>query len=77
MIVSRCANLVPIKLPAKPAINEAINGDNKITADDITTIGNPNPDFTYGFGTNFIYSPFLFLTSLVTITANLLFFSLL
>lgn len=31
------------------------NGDGLITADDKTIIGNPNPDFTYGFGTSLEY----------------------
>ena len=29
-----------------------INGDGKITTDDRTMIGNPTPDFTYGFNVN-------------------------
>jgi len=32
------------------------NGDGNITDDDKTIIGNPNPDFTYGFGTSFEYN---------------------
>jgi len=41
------------------------NGDNKIDADDRTFIGNPNPDFTYGFNVsanfkNFDFSSFFF-----------------
>ena len=31
------------------------NGDGDITNQDRTIIGNPNPDFTYGFGTSFEY----------------------
>jgi len=29
------------------------NGDGEITTDDMVQIGDPNPDFTYGFGANF------------------------
>ena len=32
-----------------------VNGDGKITADDKTIIGNPHPDFTYGFNVNLGY----------------------
>ncbi|MDY7394331.1 TonB-dependent receptor [Aureibaculum sp. 2210JD6-5] len=32
-----------------------VDGDGEITPDDRTTIGNPTPDFTYGFYTNFNY----------------------
>ena len=32
-----------------------VNGDNKITADDRTFIGNPNPDFTYGLNIGLTY----------------------
>lgn len=32
-----------------------INGDNQITADDRTFIGNPNPDFTYGLNIELLY----------------------
>ena len=31
------------------------NGDGDITDEDKTVIGNPNPDFTYGFGSSFEY----------------------
>ncbi len=31
------------------------NGDGDITEEDKTIIGNPNPDFTFGFGTSFEY----------------------
>lgn len=31
------------------------NGDNNITDDDRVILGNPNPDFTYGFSLNFSY----------------------
>ncbi|GAB3414431.1 TonB-dependent receptor [Niabella aquatica] len=31
------------------------NGDNNITDDDRVILGNPNPDFIYGFGFNFSY----------------------
>ncbi len=34
------------------------NGDGDITEADKTIIGNPNPDFTFGFGTSFDYSGF-------------------
>ena len=32
-----------------------VNGDGEITNADQTVIGDPNPDFTYGFNTNFAY----------------------
>ncbi|KOS08248.1 TonB-dependent receptor [Flavobacterium akiainvivens] len=35
-----------------------INGDNKIDASDRTVIGNPHPDFTFGFTNNFKYKNF-------------------
>lgn len=35
-----------------------INGDGQITGDDKTIIGNPSPDFTYGFNTNLSYKKF-------------------
>jgi TonB-dependent starch-binding outer membrane protein SusC len=35
-----------------------VNNDGKITADDFTDIGNPSPDFTYGFNLNFDYKGF-------------------
>lgn len=34
------------------------NGDDKITPDDRTNIGNPNPNFTFGFSNNFSYEGF-------------------
>jgi TonB-linked SusC/RagA family outer membrane protein len=34
---------------------EDTNGDGSITPDDMVAIGDPNPDFTYGFGANFEY----------------------
>jgi len=35
-----------------------LNGDNKITSDDRTMIGNPTPDFTYGISTTLNYKNF-------------------
>lgn len=35
-----------------------VNGDGQITDDDKTIIGNPFPDFTYGFNTNLAYKRF-------------------
>lgn len=35
-----------------------VNGDGEITPEDRTIIGNPTPDFTYGFSTNFTYKSF-------------------
>ena len=35
-----------------------VNGDGVITADDRTFIGNPSPDFTFGFTNNFSYKNF-------------------
>ena len=37
---------------------EDVNGDKKIDANDRTYIGNPNPDFTYGFNTRLFYKNF-------------------
>jgi TonB-dependent starch-binding outer membrane protein SusC len=37
-----------------------VNGDNKITDDDRTFIGDPNPKFTYGFNLGFTYKNFDF-----------------
>ncbi len=34
-----------------------LNGDGVINTDDRTVIGNPNPDFTYGFNNSFNYGP--------------------
>jgi TonB-dependent starch-binding outer membrane protein SusC len=36
------------------------NGDNKVTPEDKTMIGNPHPDVTIGFGLNFSYRGFDF-----------------
>lgn len=35
-----------------------VNGDGRITVDDQTIIGDPNPDFTFGFNNSFSYGPF-------------------
>jgi hypothetical protein len=35
-----------------------VNGDGRITSEDQTVIGNPNPDFTFGFNNSFTYGPF-------------------
>ena len=35
-----------------------LNGDGIINTDDQTIIGNPNPDFTFGFNNSFTYGPF-------------------
>lgn len=35
-----------------------LNGDGVIDVDDQTIIGDPNPDFTFGFNNNFTYGPF-------------------
>jgi len=37
------------------AIYRDLNGDGIVNEDDFTTIGNPNPDFTYGFTNSFNY----------------------
>lgn len=37
---------------------EDVNGDGEITQDDRTMIGNPTPDFTYGFNVNLGYKNF-------------------
>jgi TonB-linked SusC/RagA family outer membrane protein len=35
-----------------------VTGDGKVDDDDVVVIGNPNPDFTYGFTNNFSYKGF-------------------
>lgn len=35
-----------------------VNGDGEITTDDQTIIGDPNPDFTFGFNNSFAFGPF-------------------
>lgn len=35
-----------------------LNGDGRITSEDQTVIGDPNPDFTFGFNNSFTYGPF-------------------
>lgn len=35
-----------------------LNGDGRITTEDQTIIGNPNPDFTFGFNNDFTFGPF-------------------
>jgi TonB-linked SusC/RagA family outer membrane protein len=52
-----------------------LDGDNKITADDRTTIGSPIPDFTYGLGINLEYKDFTFSTLLVGSQGNDVFFA--
>jgi TonB-linked SusC/RagA family outer membrane protein len=45
-----------------------LNGDGRITTDDQTVIGNPNPDFEFGFDNTFSYGPLtlnVFLTGVV------------
>ncbi len=37
---------------------EDINGDGVINEEDRTYIGNPEPDFTFGFGNTFSYKGF-------------------
>ena len=45
----------PTQTDAAPGLfkYKDVNGDGKINADDRTFIGNPNPDFTYGFNISF------------------------
>ncbi len=47
-----------------------LNGDNVITPDDRTFIGNPNPDFTYGFNLGLTYKAFDFSAFLVGSQGN-------
>ena len=35
-----------------------LNGDGKITTEDQTIIGDPNPDFTFGINNDFVFGPF-------------------
>lgn len=54
----------PKQTDAQPGVfrYKDVNGDGKITADDRTYIGNPNPDFTYGLNIGFTYKDFDFST---------------
>jgi len=47
-----------------------VNGDGAITADDITNIGNPTPDFTYGLNLNAEYKNFDFALSFNGVQGN-------
>ena len=47
-----------------------IDGDGQITSNDITCIGNPNPDFTYGFNFDFGYAGFDFGASFQGVAGN-------
>ena len=52
----------PTQTDAAPGLfkYQDVNGDGKIDADDRTYIGDPNPDFTYGFNISFNYKSFDF-----------------
>ena len=50
-----------------------IDGDGQITANDITCIGNPNPDFTYGFNIDLGYAGFDFGASFQGVAGNEIF----
>ncbi len=54
----------PTQADAEPGLfkYKDINGDGQINADDRTYIGDPNPDFTYGFNISFTYKNFDFST---------------
>lgn len=54
----------PTQTDAAPGLfkYQDTNGDGKIDADDRTYIGDPNPDFTYGFNISFSYKNFDFST---------------
>jgi TonB-dependent starch-binding outer membrane protein SusC len=54
----------PTQTDAAPGLfkYQDTNGDGKIDADDRTYIGDPNPDFTYGFNITFAYKNFDFST---------------
>jgi len=58
----KSANGVVLQPSAAPGdiIYSNTNGDDKIDADDKTSIGNPNPDFTYGFSLSANYKAFDF-----------------
>jgi len=47
-----------------------VNGDGAITADDITNIGDPTPDFTYGLNVNADYKNFDFALSFNGVQGN-------
>ena len=47
-----------------------VNKDGFITAEDRTIIGDPNPDFTYGFNTSLRYKNFIFAASFVGAYGN-------
>lgn len=46
-------------------VYQDISGDGQISPEDRTIIGNPNPDYTFGFGNNFSYKGFT-LDALIT-----------
>ena len=48
---------LPGDRPGYPRYEDA-NGDGRITPDDFVIIGDPNPDFTWGFNTTFRYKQF-------------------
>jgi TonB-linked SusC/RagA family outer membrane protein len=50
-----------------------VNGDNKITADDRTVIGNPTPKFIYGFSLGADYKGFDFSADLQGVSGNQIF----
>lgn len=52
----------PVQDDAEPGVfkYKDVNGDGKITADDRTIIGDPNPDFTYGINLSLSYKNFDF-----------------
>ncbi|MEL1255726.1 TonB-dependent receptor [Flavobacterium sp. DGU38] len=58
----KSANGVVLQPGAAPGdiIYVNTNGDDKIDADDKTSVGNPNPDFTYGFSLSANYKAFDF-----------------
>lgn len=58
----KSANGVVLQPGAAPGdiIYQNVNGDDKIDAADKTSIGNPNPDFTYGFSLSANYKAFDF-----------------
>lgn len=55
-------NNAPSVLGATPQLGDILyvdqNGDGMITSDDLTIIGDPNPDFTFGISSDFKYKNF-------------------
>ena len=72
MVYSRITKKSINRPSAKPGDFKIVDvdGDGQITSNDITCIGNPNPDFTYGFNFDFGYAGFDFGASFQGVAGN-------